>query len=840
MKKIGRNDPCPCGSGKKNKQCCGPRENFQSVKLRSVNVSPPVPLQDALAHHQAGRLPEAEAIYRQILQMQPNDADAHHLLGVIAIQVGKSEVAIELIGKALKLRPDFPEAYINLGNALSDQNRLDEAIACYRQAIKFKSDAAEAHNNLGMALRDQGKLSDAIACYRQAITFKSNNPEAYVNLGNALKEQGKIDEAIACYHQAIQCKPDFADAHNSLGIALKNQGKINEAIICYRQILTFQPDNAAAHNNLGAAYKDQGKLEEAIGCYGVAIKYKSDFAEAYINLGNALKVQGKLDQAVACLKHSLAIKETIEAKIDFAACIKNVSFTQDDPENRQLIIRALSEPWGRPADLAGTGINILKLNQNMSECTERAAQTWPTRLSAQELYGSSGFSSVADDRLLQCLLENVPICDVELERFLTMARLAMLNATIGPAVSVEPNEQIFYCALARQCFINEYIFSYTDEEFDQAQSLRERVVTAIAAKSSVPAAWLISVAAYFPLFSLPTIEALFDQSWPEAVNALLVQQIREPREEQQYRAQIPRLTPIDDEVSLLVQQQYEENPYPRWIKCQQRDNHLSLEAYLRQQFPFAPIKPLEKNDAIDILIAGCGTGWQSIQTAQQFRQSRVLAIDLSVTSLCYAKRKTHELGLENIEYACADITKLESSGRTFDAIESIGVLHHLADPKAGWQMLLSLLRPNGFMRLGFYSEYARRNIIAARQFIDQQGYAGNAADIRRCRQDLISMKDNEQFKKLLSFNDFYGTSECRDLLFHVHEHHFTLPQIKKILEEFDLEFIGFFLEAHVTQKYEVRFADDTSKTNLDYWNIFETENPDIFSGMYQFVVQKRG
>jgi len=167
-------------------------------------------------------------------------------------------------------------------------------------------------------------------------------------------------------------------------------------------------------------------------------------------------------------------------------------------------------------------------------------------------------------------------------------------------------------------------------------------------------------------------------------------------------------------------------------------------------------------------------------------------------------------------------------------------LHHLADPLAGWQALLALLRPRGVMRLGFYSEIARQSVVAARSYIAEQGYSPIVSEIRRCREDLISMRDRREFNNLFSFRDFYGTSECRDLLFHVQEHRFTLLQIQKILDEFGLDFIGFLLERHTIEKYSTRFPDDQSRTNLDYWNEFEIENPNTFAGMYCFYVQKRG
>ena len=222
----------------------------------------------------------------------------------------------------------------------------------------------------------------------------------------------------------------------------------------------------------------------------------------------------------------------------------------------------------------------------------------------------------------------------------------------------------------------------------------------------------------------------------------------------------------------------------------------------------------------------------------RFRGVRVLAIDLSLSSISYARRKTQELGITNIEYAQADILKLGDVARTFDIIASVGVLHHLADPFNGWRILLSRLRPGGFMDLGFYSELARRHVVKVREFIAARGYASTPDDIRRFRQDLAARDASVELQWLSKSPDFYSTSECRDLLFHVQEHRLTLGQIESFLSEFGLHFIGFELDPRVLHQYRARFTDDPSGTNLRNWARFEADNPDTFAAMYRFWIQK--
>ena len=254
--------------------------------------------------------------------------------------------------------------------------------------------------------------------------------------------------------------------------------------------------------------------------------------------------------------------------------------------------------------------------------------------------------------------------------------------------------------MAQQCFINEYVFWYTDDERDKVCRLRDLLIVALQSRSCVPELWIAAVAAYFPLHSLPA-HTITGSPWSDAVAEIIAQQLVEPQREDAYRAKIPCLS--EDSVSISVQRQYEENPYPRWVNTATMVERATVGQFLRELFPHAALSRLDKEKNIEILVAGCGTGQQAIEAAMRFPYVQVLAIDLSLASLCYASRKKHEAGLDNIRYAQADILQMGAIGMTFDLIEATGVLHHLADPLVGWRVLLSLLRPGGYMRVGLYS-----------------------------------------------------------------------------------------------------------------------------------------
>jgi ubiquinone/menaquinone biosynthesis C-methylase UbiE len=341
--------------------------------------------------------------------------------------------------------------------------------------------------------------------------------------------------------------------------------------------------------------------------------------------------------------------------------------------------------------------------------------------------------------------------------------------------------------------------------------------------------------------AVPGAEKLLKRKWPVAVTRLLDRQVREPLKERELQNSIPKLTPIEDRVSLLVQDQYEENPYPRWIETTEAWGRPSqIDEYLQSMFPHAPLRALGKGGKIDILIAGAGTGRQAVEIAREFPEARVLAVDLSGAALAYGKRKSEELRVKNIEYGQADIVELGTLGRRFDVIYASGVLHHLADPFAGWRGLLEILAPGGFMNIGLYSEKAREDIVAAQRFLAEKGYKPVAGDIRRCREEFERLPAESPLRNVMLLADFYSMSDLRDLLFHVQEHRMTLPQIARFLADNHLQFLGFDQAPHILQRYRQKFSDDQAMTNLALWDRFEQENPRAFIGMYQFWVQKPG
>ena len=755
-----------------------------------------------MQHHQSGDLPKAEAIYQQILQTDPNQPIALHLLGVIAHQDGKNNTAVDFIKKALTIKPNYVEAYSNLGLALEKLGKFDEAVTIYNQALTIRPDYAEAHFNLGNALHGLGKLDEAVASYNNALAIKPAYAEAYSNLGNALKELGKLDEAVESYNKAIAIKPDYAEAYYNLGNILHELGRLDEAVASYNKALNIKPDYAEAHNNLGIALQEIGKQSEAITHHRRAIKLNPEINIFWSGLADSLR---------------------------------SFSFTTVDDDLLHDLLSLVDQPAVRPIEIVQPVFSALGQHVEFSKTLTLAGSLKPDtsldfQLTALQLSAIPLFL-----RLIP--LTHVP--NLKIERMLTHLRSLMLQETI--AGNMKDDGLPFASALALHCFTNEYVFAVTDEEILSVEHLQKQISELVEQKQDVPPSSIVTLGAYSPLHKFDWAQGLAEREWGKEVHAVIERQISEPFMELSLRSELPCLTPVQDTVSRSVRDQYEENPYPRWVKSGLVEKRKSIGAVLKAA-PFRfDLGDYETPNSPEILIAGCGTGQHSIYTASRFKDAQVLAVDLSLSSLAYAVRKTDELGVANIEYAQADIMELGMLDRQFDIIECAGVLHHLGDPMAGWKVLVDLLKSGGLMRVGLYSEAARQHIIVGRSRISEVGYTTSPEDIRQCRQDFIAMADdgNAAMTKICNGQDFFSLSTCRNSLFHVQEHRFTIPQIVDALDNLSLKFLGFELkDQNPRKRFKEIYPKKNDLTSLVLWHKYEQQHPNTFNSMYQFWCQK--
>jgi ubiquinone/menaquinone biosynthesis C-methylase UbiE len=574
---------------------------------------------------------------------------------------------------------------------------------------------------------------------------------------------------------------------------LHQQGQTGQAKEICRQILARDPAHVQSLNLLGLLAQGFGDHRAAVKMLARALAEDELNAACHYNIGNSYQALGRRNAAIEHFKKALALGMDERA----------ATFIMQSPV--------------------------------IASCVARIGNRWPQPVSKAELFGPKGVSLIANDLFLRCAMEATTLESVELELLLGYSRAYLLRLAGGEgadASEIDEDTVAFACALAQQCFINEYVYVQTGDETELSITLRDRLRQDLTSGAAITPVTLAVVGAYFPLDTMPMAQALLQRHWPAVLDGLLQLQVREPLEERHDRAAIPALTPVKDGLSLQVMRQYEENPYPRWTI-----NPLTAFSVDRAQGKTIPTE--EQQAELEILIAGCGTGKHAVQVAQIYPNASLLAVDISQTSLAYAQRKTRELGLRNIKYAQADILELGTTGRTFDRIEAVGVLHHLAEPKIGWRVLISLLRPGGKMRIGLYSEAARRVIVEARAHIAARGYRATDEEMRTCRQDII--REAQRWRTLIGARDFYNMSGCRDLLFNVMEHHFTIPEIAAFLRENDLSFLGFelFEDRSVIGRFQQQFRGPDALTSLDQWDAFEADHPETFWGMYVFILRKK-
>ncbi len=622
------------------------------------------------------------------------------------------------------------------------------------------------------------------------------------------QRRGRLDEAERHYRRVAERQPSAVAFHN-LGNALLGLHRPQQAAEAYKSALRHDSRFAEAYYGLGAALAALGILE-AGDAFGRAAALRPDFALAHEGLIDVCSGAGAWGAALQACCAALLRVDTPKLRVQFVDAVVNVDLAAIVPGLREAMQRALSERWTRPQALARAACDIAALSEPLD----------------------------VNDPLIRTLLDLAPICHPDVERALTEQRRRVLETTAG-GIELAPDALAAACRLARQCFINEYAWACAPEETAQATALRGRVQTALERGESPSRTALAALALTMPLSALADAERLLPPDSGDEYAALLTQQISEPAEEARLRGVIPRATAIEDDVSRRVRDQYEANPYPRWVTMGAAAAPVRLDDWLAGRFPGAPVLPLPTDRPLDVLVAGCGTGQQALETARGFAGVRVLAIDLSLTSLAYAARMTTKLAVQGIDYAQADLLRLSPLGRSFDLIASGGVLHHMADPWAGWRALLACLRPGGVMNVLLYTKRGRADVRTARDWIAARGYAATPEGIRECRQALMEVSE-PWATRLVASPDFNSISGCRDLLFHVQEQAVALTEIARFLAAEGLALLGVESPPATEQAFRASThgASDAALRDLAQWDSFEAERPGCFAAMVNLWVHK--
>ena len=495
-------------------------------------------------------------------------------------------------------------------------------------------------------------------------------------------QSGRVREAEVGYRDVLARNPRHPGALCYLGLLAHQSGHSDDGIDLLKKAIVSDKRNPDLRYNLACMFADVGRDEEAMKENRKAIELKPNYVDAHGNLSALLLLHGQRDEALAAVIRGLKVEQTKSLKSTFAMLVQSLDPAKIEINNDFVLFltRGLTEPWARPRDLSGFAIAMLMRDPVISGAIERISRAAPQRASG--IFYSEELAAVGRNDLLHAALRTSPVTTAPVERLLTNVRRAVLNEV---SVSATTTDQwlALMSSIAQQCFTNDYVFDGSEQEGRQVSTLKDNFVKAIGQGDTVAPIQVAVLASYLPLHSIEGAEKLAVRDWPEPVQALIAQQISNPNEELAIRSTIENLTPVTDSVSEKVRAQYEESPYPKWTKVVADSQAISVDQYIRMRFPGAPYRILG-NGPFNLLVAGCGTGMHAIQRAQQFAQANVMAIDLSLSSLSYAIRKTREIGLTNIRYAQADILEF-TSDKAFDVIDSSGVLHHLNNPLDGWR-----------------------------------------------------------------------------------------------------------------------------------------------------------
>ena len=777
------------------------------------------------------------SICSDILFEFPHNKNARELLkelpyedffyrGNDCVSKGELESAISHYKNALKIRPEFAEAHCNLGVVYKSLGDSKNAIECYENALRINPDYLDAHMNFGLCLMESGNLVSAENCFKKVIQINPRDSAARVNLGNIHLTKLELDTASDYYKRAFELNPKEINALYNLGITEGKRNDFKRSIDWYSKVLEIQPEHHNALNNLGTMHLKTLDLQAAEKSFKSAIHCNPTFPEAHNNLGHVFVLRGKKG-AVDCFKEAIINKPGFkDAYLNLAATLESISFASYDPDMAAILLNLVKQKnFTKPRAISSATYSLIKLNPDFANILSINQ----TKDLGEDL--NDVLLSLSNIDLFVVFIALCPITDLQIASVVSNLRRAVLfNIT---DLEKEPKTLKLLSAIASQCFLNEYIYTETDEEIKSLEKLEAKIVRDLEINSQPTTTEILLLSSYRSLSEYAWAKSLL--TVPE-LSDILILQLDHKQEEHTLRESIPSLCEISNNTSAKVKDQYEHNPYPRWIQVSAVDNSISISEYVARTNLRVPEKEILNKEQPDILIAGCGTGQQAIEAAFRYKHREILAIDLSLTSLSYAMRKTEEFSLKSIRYMQADILNLRKLDQKFDLIECAGVLHHMENPMVGWKILTECLNPGGLMMIGLYSDLARQHIVRVRREIRQLGVKPTPLEMIAYRDNLIGSTESHH-RKLFLAPDFYSLSELRDLLFHVEEHRFTIPQIGECLGELGLAFCGFHNQ-NILRKFRSIYEDKNTIYDLGKWNDFEQKNSDIFSGMYQFWCQK--
>lgn len=707
---------------------------------------------------------------------------------------------------------------------------LDDASRLYNHVLRREPEHCDALHLLGVVAHQQGRDEDAVALISRAIARSPAAPAFRNNLGMALTALGRTREAETAYQEALALAPDFPDAMLNLGNLRAGQGRLDEALTLLEKAVALEPNAPEGYYNLGWARFTAGDRRGALDALNRAVSLGADFAEAHCRVGRVRLSLGDVADAVDCFRRALDRDgDHLGAQHGLLDCLDGLPADADASRLEQVVGPLLRATSVNPRSFGHAAARWLERKYRLG--TDSGRSDSPEQVCDR----------ILDDEIVRLYLRRAINVSAPLERLLGRCRARWLDRARG-TVAVPPSRWRAVGAVAIQCFLNEFVWTAAPEEeraVDELERIVNKELATATALDDESVSNLLVYACYRPLWRINGAAQLsaISTNAPAALEDFLRVCLREPLRELDLRSRVASGRDIRDGVSRAVQAQYEENPYPRWLTITRGDAQ-DIEQRVRRWCP-GYVAPGALRGALRVLVAGCGTGIEAIDVALHLKRADVTAVDLSRASLAYAMRKAGEYGIGNIRFRQEDILRMERNGDAYHVINCTGVLHHMRDPAVGLARLAELLVPGGLIKLALYSRLAREPLVEAREFIRSSGIFGSGEhDIRAFRRQVLEGGADGALAELTGSTDFFSLSECRDLLFHVHEVQFDLPGIRRLLEKSGLEFLGFELAIPEVEQGFRREHADAELSDLRAWEAYEQRHPESFRSMYHFWCRK--
>ena len=564
---------------------------------------------------------------------------------------------------------------------------------------------------------------------------------------------------------------------------------------------------------------------------GVAAELCSK-ADSLLRQSKPLEALMALDQALE------ADKNCARAIVGMTMIAQRLAVTKYSTDFDRVLLRCLESPHGNPEALTNPAGHLLQLKHEV--------QTNQFRSKNSALI-ENVLENLRKDALLIAYLVSTINRNLALEGFLQSVRTEIWHRFTQGRLSKQ--WQTLTAALAIQAHNNEYIWDISKSETDWLDVTAEHLERLDGENiAETTATSLLVFAMYRDPWELPKLRELLRNrsasGWSPAFRFAVDRIIERRARRIELATSIPRLSTAEKPASTPVRQMYEESPYPRWLHVTPAVRQVNASEMLLARYPH--LGPLAQSEGpLQILMPGIGTGRLAIWAAQRYHNVRITAIDLSVQSLAYGKYMAERYGISNIDFLQGDLLTLDGQ---YDRIECIGVIHHLKDPEAGFERLVSCLKQGGVIQIMVYAEASRIDIWRLRTHLGLSNRDISVEEIARIRGRIIRDDgDLAAFGALARRPDFHSTSGFRDLILHVQESTFTLSRVRRMVEAANVRFIGFefaasqvmgmFGESEAEQRYRKAFPNEKTLASLPNWEAIEASNPNLF-GNYTFWCQR--